>query len=347
MKPIRAVIVDDEKPARDRIRRLLAEHADVEIAGEAADVPSAIALLDRERPDLCFLDIQMPGGDAFDVIKKASHLPRVIFTTAWEQYAVRAFAVNSLDYLLKPFDRRRFAAALQRAREALHKEGPPSTDILPLLQQIQAGLQAPTRLLEEIRAGLPGAGPHTAALADPGFGGPTGPASRSPGSAAGAGIWAPGIPAANQGDPGESGPPYAAASRPAGAPLPPTGETAGPPAVGREAGLPDRIAGKRGGKIVLLDPRDIMWFEAEDTLVFGRTRDGRYLVGKTVSELEEVLEPAGFFRSHRGFLVNLSHISEILPGQDGHYRIVLKDEAKSVVLLSRRQARRLRSRFPW
>ena len=313
--PIRAVIVDDEKPARDRIRRLLAEHPDVAVAGEAADVPAAIALVDRERPDLCFLDIQMPGGDAFDVLKKVSHLPRIIFTTAWEQYAVRAFEVRSLDYLLKPFDRRRFAAALQRARDTLRQDAPPAADILPLLQEIRAGLQAPTRLLEEIRAGLPGPGATTG-----GGGGAAAAAGRSGASAETAGT--------------------AAAEE--GAPPAPGGDT------GRETALPGgRIAGKRGGKIVLLDPRDVLWFEAEDTLVFARTREGRYLVGKTLSELEEALESSGFFRSHRRYLVNLAHIAEILPGQEGHYRIVLRDEAKSVVLLSRRQARRLRSRFPW
>ena len=155
---IRAVIVDDEKPARDRIRRLLAPHADIALVGEASDVASAVALLAESNPDLLFLDVQMPGGDGFDVLRRAKRIPRVIFTTAFDQYAVRAFEVNSLDYLLKPFDKARFAAALDRAREALsHGEtpakgataadrgagNPPETQVI-------------LRLLEEIRAGLPG-----------------------------------------------------------------------------------------------------------------------------------------------------------------------------------------------
>src|SRR4029077_18698443 len=133
--------VDDEKPARDRLRRLIADHADFVVVGEGDDLPSAVALIDRERPDLCFLDVRMPEGDGFEVLRQVSHVPRVIFTTAYDQYAVQAFEVSSLDYLLKPFDRRRFASALDRAREAMGREGPPATEILRLLEEIRAGVR--------------------------------------------------------------------------------------------------------------------------------------------------------------------------------------------------------------
>ena len=109
---LRVAIVDDEKPARDRLRRLLADHPDLVVVGEAADASSAVELIDRERPDLCLLDVQMPEGDGFDVLRRVRHRPRVIFTTAYDQYAVPAFEVRSIDYLLKPVSRRRFGPIL-------------------------------------------------------------------------------------------------------------------------------------------------------------------------------------------------------------------------------------------
>ena len=135
---LRVAIVDDEKPARDRLRRMLAAIPDVEIAGEAGDVTSAVTLLDREKPDLCLLDVQIPGGDGFDVLRAAEHLPQVVFTTAFDHYAVRAFEVKSLDYLLKPVHRDRLREAIERAR--------------PLLLRGEADAGAVRRLLEEIRA---------------------------------------------------------------------------------------------------------------------------------------------------------------------------------------------------
>ena len=139
---LRVVIIDDERPARARLRRLLAEHADLELAGEADDAESAVELIDRERPDLCLLDVEMPEGDGFEVLRRIRHQPRVIFTTAYDRYAVPAFEVKSLDYLLKPVKRERFAEALQRARDALRRGDAPPADIMRLLQEIRAGLPA-------------------------------------------------------------------------------------------------------------------------------------------------------------------------------------------------------------
>ena len=277
----RAVIVDDEKPARDRLRRLLGEHADFDLVGEAADAASAAALIDRERPDVAFLDVQMPEGDGFEVLRRIWHRPRVIFTTAYDRYAVPAFEVNSLDYLLKPFSRERFAAAIDRVRAAL----------------ASGTTQAPAeilRLLEEIKAGI--------------------------------------------------------AAPPAGPGAPPRPETPAPlrasPSGGAPAGAPLRIPVRRAAKIVLLDPAEILWFEAEETVVFARTADARLLVERTLNELEEMLG-AAFFRAHRSCLVNVSRIAEILPGEGGAGRIVMKDPQKTVLPLSRRQARLLRDIIPW
>jgi two-component system LytT family response regulator len=276
---MRVVIVEDEKPARDRLRRLLQEHPDCVIVGEAGDASSAAALIDREKPDLCFLDVEMPEGDGFEVLRRIRHLPRVIFTTAYDRYAVPAFEVRSVDYLLKPFSRERFAAAMTRAREAVQAgAAPPPQDIL--------------RLLEEIRAGLERSGRAASA------------------------------PAPAEGPPRAAGP-----------------ETAPPPA-------PIRIPARKANKIVLLDPADILWFEAEETIVFARTATARLLVERTLNDLEALLTPA-FFRTHRSFLANVSRIGEILPEEGGTARIVMKDEARTVLPLSRRQARLLRAVIPW
>jgi DNA-binding LytR/AlgR family response regulator len=103
---------------------------------------------------------------------------------------------------------------------------------------------------------------------------------------------------------------------------------------------------RRAAKIVLLDPGEILWFEAEETVVFARTTDARLLVERTLNELEEQLG-AAFFRAHRSCLVNVSRIAEILPGEGGAGRIVMNDPQKTVLPLSRRQARLLRDIIPW
>jgi len=118
--PIRALIVDDEPLARDRVRRLLADHADVEVVGESPDGPSAVHAVRNLQPDLLFLDVMMPGKDGFDVLDElADAPPAVIFLTAYDRYAIRAFDACAIDYLLKPFDEERFAVAVERAKRAL------------------------------------------------------------------------------------------------------------------------------------------------------------------------------------------------------------------------------------
>jgi len=249
---LRVAIVDDEKPARDRLRRLLAAMPEVELVGEAGDVASAVALLDREKPDMCLLDVQIPGGDGFDVLRLATHLPQVVFTTAFDHYAVRAFEVKSLDYLLKPVRRERLQEAVRRAHQ-FSGRGAESGTML--------------RLLEEIRAQRP-------------------------------------------------------------------------------AATPQRIPAKRGAKILLLDPAEVIWFESEGELVHARTADGRALVERTLGEMEELLT-GSFFRIHRSYLVNLSKVGAIVPEEGGTYRVVMKDDARTALPLSRRQAQKLREIIPW
>src|SRR5918912_2836287 len=124
MRRLRALIVDDEPFARERVRRLLAADDEIEIVGECADGFAAVAALSEHAPDLLFLDVQMPGKDGFAVLEEVAGrcAPLVIFLTAYDQYAVRAFDACALDYLLKPFDEERFARAVNRAKNQLRLE---------------------------------------------------------------------------------------------------------------------------------------------------------------------------------------------------------------------------------
>jgi two-component system LytT family response regulator len=148
--PIKTLIVDDEPLARERLRRLLEAESDLEIVGECGDGTEALAIIERTRPDLLFLDIQMPELDGFGLLARLDRrrLPAIIFVTAYDQFALRAFEVHALDYLLKPFDTERFAAALQRARDWLQR---PATDELnqrlaALLADVRPPPRTPDRL---------------------------------------------------------------------------------------------------------------------------------------------------------------------------------------------------------
>ena len=118
---MRAVIIDDERLARTELKRLLAAHNQIEIIGEASHVAEAIEVIERLKPDLIFLDIQMPGGSGFDLLSALDLAPDVIFTTAFDAYAVKAFEVNALDYLQKPIEPARLVAALSRALQRFKK----------------------------------------------------------------------------------------------------------------------------------------------------------------------------------------------------------------------------------
>ena len=118
---LRTLIVDDEPLARERVRMMLAAHDDMLVVGECGDGQQAIAAIRQHRPDLVFLDVQMPGVDGFGVLRELQDesLPYVVFVTAYDQYALKAFEVHALDYVLKPFNAERFGHALDRARTTL------------------------------------------------------------------------------------------------------------------------------------------------------------------------------------------------------------------------------------
>ena len=127
--PLQVVIADDEVLARQKLLQLLREEPDIEVVGEGANAAETIDLVQLTRPDVLLLDIRMPGMDGFDVISALSgssplNLPSIIFTTAHDQYALKAFEVHAVDYLLKPFTRERLSIALDHAREQQERRRP-------------------------------------------------------------------------------------------------------------------------------------------------------------------------------------------------------------------------------
>jgi two-component system, LytTR family, response regulator len=235
---IRAVVADDEVLARQKLRQLLRETLDVEIVGESATAQETIDLVRAANPELLFLDIHMPGMDGFDVIDALASenqkcAPRVIFTTAYDQYAVRAFDVNAVDYLLKPFTAERLRTAVQRVRD-----------------QLQARQQEPA------------------------------PAN---GGARGANFYT------------------------------------------------NRIVFKSRGRILFLPVSDIRWIGAEGNYVRLSTASETHLLRETMAHLEERLDPRGFVRVHRSFIVNLKYVKEVRRELNGD-SVVIMDSGNKVAL---------------
>ncbi len=149
--PISAVIVDDEQLARDELAYLLKNVGDVNVVAQGKNGVEAVNLIREHNPDLVFLDVQMPGLDGFGVIKKLLDkkvpLPKIVFATAFDQYAVKAFEVNAVDYLLKPFDKKRVAQSVQKAREKLETAGSPSDKLETLVRMLESQRPQTSKIL--------------------------------------------------------------------------------------------------------------------------------------------------------------------------------------------------------
>jgi two-component system LytT family response regulator len=139
--PVRALIVDDEPLARDGLRLMLSGIDDVEIVGEAGDGAAAVRAIGTLRPDVVLLDVQMPGQNGFEVVESAAadHLPLVVFVTAYDEYALRAFQVHAFDYLLKPVSQARLAEAMERVRADLLRGSPPRERVLDVVDSARLG----------------------------------------------------------------------------------------------------------------------------------------------------------------------------------------------------------------
>ena len=145
---INTIIVDDEKPAREELAYLLKGFPEINVIGQGKNGVDAVNLIKEHSPDLVFLDVQMPGLDGFGVLKKLIErklrVPHVVFATAFDHYAVQAFDVNAVDYVLKPFDKARISKAIARARKAMETEIPAAERLEQLIQKLGATAKPPS-----------------------------------------------------------------------------------------------------------------------------------------------------------------------------------------------------------
>lgn len=135
MNTYKTIIIDDERLAREEVKRALSNYPEFVVIGEAANVDDAIVLIEKESPDLIFLDIHMPEKSGFDLLEELTVIPEVVFTTAYDQYAVKAFEVNAIDYLVKPLREERFSISIEKIKTAFSKREA-KRDALPMHHKI-------------------------------------------------------------------------------------------------------------------------------------------------------------------------------------------------------------------
>lgn len=273
---ISALIIDDEQLARDELKYLLDSVGGVDVVAQGTNGIEAVDLIEEHHPDLVFLDVQMPGLDGFAVIqqlmdrarvqqgKNGEPLPQIVFATAYDQYAVRAFDVNAVDYLLKPFDRTRVLQAVERVRGRMVTgvSGTATSDT-----PIESQLDALLRLLNR----------------------PQG-ASRTP--------------------------------------------------------QPAKLIVQAQNRLLLIDQAEICYAAIDEGVirVVTQTFEGHSKC-RTLEELLELLDPAVFWRAHRGFVVNINHIREVVPWFKSSYQLRMNDKRQTEIPVSRAQTRRLRELF--
>lgn len=279
--PLSALIIDDEQLARDELKYLLESVGDVDVVAQGTNGIEAVDLIEEHHPDLVFLDVQMPGLDGFAVIKRlkdrsdakarelkgdSEGLPQIIFATAYDQYAVRAFDVNAVDYLLKPFDRTRVEQAVERAKTRMSGGTAPGSD---------ARIDALLRLLNQ---------------------------------------------ETTRGGNGLAG-------------------------MGR-APQPAKLIVQAQSRLLLVDQADICFAAIDEGIirVVTQTFEGHSKC-RTLEELLEQLDPAVFWRAHRGFVVNINHIREVVPWFKSSYQLRMNDKQQTEIPVSRSQTRRLRELF--
>ena len=271
-----ALIIDDEQLARDELRYLLEQVGGVDVLAEGANGIEAVDLIEELHPDLVFLDVQMPGLDGFAAIKRlmergkakkpgteAEPLPQIVFATAYDQYAVRAFDVNAVDYLLKPFDRARVEQALARVRGRMAGN---AQGALP-----EARIDALLKLLDR--------------------------------------------------------PPSAASKH-------------------QSAKLPAKLIVQAQSRLLLIDQAEICYAAIDEGVIRVVTQSFEgHSKCRTLEELLELLDPSLFWRAHRGFVVNIDHIREVVPWFKSSYQLRMNDKRQTEIPVSRAQTRRLRELF--
>jgi two-component system LytT family response regulator/two-component system response regulator LytT len=276
---ISALIIDDEQLAREELKYLLDEVGGVDVVAQGANGIEAVELIEEYHPDLVFLDVQMPGLDGFQVIQKLAEkrpngsgepLPQIVFATAYDQYAVRAFAVNAVDYLLKPFDRGRVSEAVERARSRIAAGGADSAsggqpaNSQPTSSQIDALIKLINRTQDADRA----------------------------------------------------------------------------------ASQPAKLIVQLQSRLLLVDQAEICFAAIDEGVIriVTRTFEGQSKC-RTLEELQELLDSASFWRAHRGFVVNINHIREVVPWFKSSYQLRMNDKQQTEIPVSRAQTKRLRELF--
>ena len=146
---IKAIVIDDEQPAREIIKHYLSKHNDIEVVGECSDGFTGLKSINELKPDLVFLDVQMPKLTGFEMLELMDETPQIIFATAFDQYAIKAFEMNAVDYLLKPYSQDRFDSAVLKAKERIQKEDRPA-GIKKLAEHIADNIELLDRIVVKL-----------------------------------------------------------------------------------------------------------------------------------------------------------------------------------------------------
>lgn len=321
--PLTALIVDDEPLARQELHYLLEQVGGVRIVAEGANGIEAMNLIRTHHPDVVFLDVRMPGLDGFAVLRKLLNsdlrdsLPHVVFATAFDQYAVKAFEVNAVDYLLKPFDSRRLGRTIARLQRMVH---PAANQFEPVVSNLPA--KAPSS-----SAALPAPGGHAPPPLE--LHQPT--PAQPPAAGNRVRLW-----------------------EAAQAKLDTLLRMVEEQALGGGAFTPaasgtnrtGRVVLRHGERLLLVDQKDVCFASIEEgrISVVTKTLEGDSNV-RTLEELSDQLDPTQFWRAHRSFLVNLQHIREVMPWFKSTYKLRMDDRNTTEIPVSRTQTRRLRELF--
>ena len=319
-----ALIIDDEPLARQELQYLLDRAGDVTVLAQGSNGIEAVELIRSHKPDVVFLDVRMPGLDGFAVLKKLmaldrkARLPQVVFATAFDQYAVKAFEVNAVDYLLKPFDSKRVLKTIEKVRARAGEVREPVADA------------------EEGKPALESSHPH--------------PRSdhHEPARATVVHRTKEAVPRKRLWDTAEAkldallrmveeqaaaiGDRVSSATRPADD----SGES-------RRSG---KVVVKAQSRLLLVDQRDVCFASIDEgrITVVTKTLEGESNV-RTLEELMDQLDPDTFWRAHRSYVVNIEHIREVVPWFKSSYQLRMDDRKNTEIPVSRSQTRRLRDLF--
>ncbi len=283
--PLTALVIDDEQLAREELKYLLDSTGSVEVLAEGSNGIEALELIEEHQPDVVFLDVQMPGLDGFAVVKHLieqksdQRLPLIVFATAYDQYAVRAFDVNAVDYLLKPFDRNRIVQAIERTRARM---------------QDTAQESASSGIADLEEAGQRGTDAGINSMFD-----------------------------ALRRDSSQPAAPARAQSK-----------------------LPSKLIVQVQSRLLLVDQAEICFAAIEDgTIRVVTPAIEGHSKCRTLEDLLDLLDPDLFWRAHRGFVVNINHIREVVPWFKSSYQLRMDDKKQTEIPVSRAQTRRLRELF--